>query len=383
MEFQLTKSQKGIQKAATEFAKGEFDKDLALDMEPRHAFPEEIRHKAADLGFIGIHWPETYEGGGLGVFENAIVAEAFCKKDSSIGIALMLSGFASEYLLHFGSEDLKRTFLPGVANGEAVSGAAFAEPGCGYDVTGITTTAVRDGGQWVVDGRKSGVLNGGVASFYCVLCRTDPDDASTKGISMIMVEAERDGLTVVNNQGKLGMRMVATTDLYIEGVRVPEDHLVGRQGQGVKQVMALKDQNRILTSAMALGTARGAYGRALEYVKQREQFGRKIGKFQVTQHKLAEMALSIEQAALMTYSAAWHFDRGKKKQAAFPMAKLSACRAALDVSSEAIQLLGGYGYMTEYEVERCYRDAKAMMLFDDNPIGLKDLVAAGVMGRMR
>ena len=378
MEFQLTKPQKEIQKAAREFAKGEFDKDLALEMEKQHTFPDKIRHKAADLGFLGMHWPEVYEGGGLGMLENVLTAEEFCKKDSSIGIALMLSCFASECLLNYGSDDLKKEFLPRVANGEMVSGAAFFEPRQGYDLSSVSTAAVRDGDQWVIDGWKSGVINGGAAGFYCVLCKTEP-----KGLGIILVEADREGLAVVDSQDKLGMRMVPTTDLHLQSVRVPAAHLMGQPGKGLQQVEGINDQNRILVAAMATGTARGAYGRSLDYVKQREQFGKKIGQFQITQHKLAEMALAIEQAALMTYNAAWHFDKGKKNQAGIAMAKLSACRAAREVSSEAIQLLGGYGYMTEYEVERCYRDAKALTLFEDNPMGLKDTVAAGVMGRVK
>ena len=378
MEFQLTKSQKGIQKAAREFAKGEFDKDLALEMEKQQTFPEEIRQKAAELGFLGMHWSEAYEGGGLGMLENVLAAEEFCKKDSSIGIALMLSCFASECLLHYGSDDLKKEFLPRVAIGETVSGAAFFEPGQGYDLTALETTAIRDDDLWVINGRKSGVINGGAAGFYSVLCKVEP-----QGPGILLVEANQDGLAVVEAQDKLGMRMVSTTDLDLQDVRVPASHLMGKPGKGLSQVQALGDQNRILVAALATGTARGAFARALDYVKQREQFGKKIGKFQVTQHKLAEMALAIEQAAFMTYRAAWQFDARIKDQAGIAMAKLSACRAALEVSSEAIQLLGGYGYMTEYEVERCYRDAKALTLFEDNPMGLKDLVATGVMGRIR
>ncbi len=290
-----------------------FDKDLVLEMEKQQSFPEDIRIKAADLGFIGMHWPEAYEGGGLGMFENILAVEAFCSKDSSLGIALMLSGSASECLLHYGADDLKSEFLPKVANGDMVSGSAFFEPGEGYDLTGTDTTAVRDGGQWVINGRKTGVLNGGAAGFYCVLCKTDPKRASPDGFSIILVEAERDGITVENNQDKLGMRMVATTDIRFQDVHVPESHLVGKPGKGVKQALALNDQSRILVAAMATGTVRGAYARGLDYVKQREQFGKKIGQFQITRHKLAEMALSIEQAALMTYSVAWQIDRRKKK----------------------------------------------------------------------
>jgi alkylation response protein AidB-like acyl-CoA dehydrogenase len=353
MEFHLTRSQKEIQKAAGEFAKGEFDKDLSRELGKQSTFPEGLRKKAAELGFIGIHWPEAYEGGGLGILENTLIAEEFCKNDSSLGIALSLSGFAAESLLLYGTNELKQKYLPRIATGEMVSGAAFFEPGEMYDISITQTTARADGDYWVIDGKKSGVLNGGQAGWYCVLCHTGSEKKSPDSLSMFLVEADSSGLSAAGGQDKLGMRMVATTDLHFKGVRVPRSHLIGTMGMGMKQAKIMSDLYRILVAAMAIGTARGAFIKSLTYVKQREQFGKKIGKLQVTRHKLAEMALSIEQSALMTLSAAWHFDKRKKYEMGIAMAKLSACRTALAVSDEAIQLLGGYGYMTEYEVERC------------------------------
>ena len=383
MDFQLSKSQKEIRKAARAFAKGEFYKDLAIEGEKAGAFPEEIRYEAAELGFIGIHFPETYTGGGLGMFENALLAEEFCKKDSSLGTALMLSGFAAECVLRFGSDDLKNRFIPKIVNGKMLSGAAFTEPESGCDIAAIRATAVKDGDEWIINGKKSFVLNGGKAGFYVVLCRTDKERDASKGISMILVEADRDGVSAVNGRNKLGLRMTPTSDLNLENVRAPAANLIGKEGQGIRQALLFYDDARLLTAAMALGTARGAFDRALGYVKQRAQFGRKIAQFQVTRHKLADMAAAIEQAGFITYGAAKNRDLGKIDAGLAAMTRMSACRAALSVSGEAVQLLGGYGYMTEYEVERFHRDAKALELLGENTGFLKDTIAETVIGKIR
>jgi len=383
MLFHFSKPQKEIKKAARAFARGEFDKELALEHDKNQTFPKTIRRKAAELGFIGIHYPEKYSGAGLGIVEQTILAEEFCKKDPSLGIALMFSGFASECLLRFGSDELKNKFLCKVADGEILSGAAFTEADSGYEVAGIKTSAVKEGNKWIINGHKTYVINGGEAGFYCVLCRTDLENKSPEGISMILVEENCKGLDAVNCRNKLGMRMSAVSDLHFENVRVPFSNLIGKEGLGVRQALAFYDENRILTAALALGIARGAFSQALDYVKQREQFGKKIAQFRVTQHKFAEMAIQMEQAAFMTYNAAMNFDRGKKDSAMTAMAKISACRSALEVSGEAIQLLGGYGYMTEYGVERCYRDAKVMEVINGNTHLLKEIVAGNVMGKIK
>lgn len=383
MTFQFSKSQKEIQKAAREFAKGEFDKALGIEREREGAFPGAIRDKAAELGFLGIHYPETYDGGGLGILEHVILAEEFCKKDSSLGASLMLSGYGSECLLRFGSAGLKDKFLPKIADGAILSGAAFSETESGYGFSGIETTAEQKEGRWIVNGRKRHVINGGEAGIYIVLCKTEARDASDNGISMILVEADTKGVSVSDKKNRLGMRMVATTDLHFKDAAVPFDHLVGRENSGIRQAQAFLNESRILAAAMALGTARGAFDRALDYVKQRVQFKRKIGQFQVTRHKLAEMAVQIEQAAAATFNCALTFDPGKSDGIMSAAAKLSACKTALNVSGEAIQLLGGYGYMTEYEVEKFYRDAKTLDIFEGNAGRLKDEISAGIIGKIR
>ena len=384
MDFELTKSQKEIQKAAREFAKGEFDKELALELDRTHEFPTKIWKKAADLGFIGVHYPEKYSGQDLGVLENIIIAEVFCAQDSSIGSAIALASFASECVLRFGSDELKQKFLPAVAEGEMLSAGAFTEPDHGSDITSLDTTAVREGDEWVINGTKTFITNGGMAGFYCTMCQTDDEvQPSYRGISLILVEAEREGLTATDLGDKMGIHMMSTAEINYKDVRVPVSNVIGKEGKGFYHVLEFFDESRILVAAQALGIAQGAYDRALAYVKQREQFGRKIAQFQVTQHKLADMATKIELARLITYKAAWNYDQGRIDPKLTSMAKMYAARTAVEVADEAIQLLGGYGYMTEYEVERFYRDAKITEIYEGTKEIQKNTIASAILGKLK
>jgi alkylation response protein AidB-like acyl-CoA dehydrogenase len=384
MDFELTKSQKEIQLAAREFARGEFDKELALELDRTHEFPTQIWKKACDLGFVGVHFPEKYSGQDLGVMENIIIADEFCARDSTIGSAIILSGFASECVLRFGSEELKQKFLPAVAEGQMLSGGAFTEPDHGSDITSMDTMAVRDGDEWVINGTKTFITNGGLAGFYSVMCQTDSEcQPSYRGISLILVEAERKGVTATDVGDKMGIHMMATAELNFKDVRVPASNLIGEEGKGFYQVLEFFDESRILVAAQALGIAQGAYDRALAYVKEREQFGRKIAQFQVTQHKLADMATKIELARLITYKAAWNYDQDRIDPKLTSMAKMYAARTAVEVADEAIQLLGGYGYMTEYEVERFYRDAKITEIYEGTKEIQKNTIASAILGKMK
>ena len=384
MDFELTKSQKEIQKAAREFAKGEFDKELALELDRTHEFPTKIWKKAADLGFIGVHYPEKYSGQDLGVLENIIIADVFCAQDSGIGSAIALASFASECVLRFGSEELKQKYLPAVAEGEMLSGGAFTEPDHGSDITSLDTTAVRDGDEWVINGTKTFITNGGKAGFYCTMCQTDDQvQPSYRGISLILVEGDRPGVTATDIGDKMGIHMMSTAEINYKDVRVPATNLIGEEGKGFYQVLEFFDESRILVAAQALGTAQGAYDRTLAYVKQREQFGKKIAQFQITQHKLADMATRIELARLITYKAAWNFDQGRIDPKLTSMAKMYAAKTAVDVCDEAIQLHGGYGYITEYEVERFYRDAKICEIYEGTKEIQKNTIASALLGKMK
>ena len=384
MEFELTKSQKDIQKAARDFAKGEFDKDLIYEMDKNHEYPTKIWQKAGELGFIGMHFDEKYSGQDMGVFENILVAEEFCRRDSTVGACLILASFASECILRFASDEIKEKFLPEVAEGRMLSAGAFTEPNHGSDITSMDTTAVKDGDDWVINGSKTFITNGGMAGFYSVLCQTDPDaKPSYRGISMILVEEAREGLTTADVGNKMGIRMMATSEVNFANVRVPQSNLIGEEGKGFYQVLEFFDESRVLIAAQALGTAQGAFDRALDYVKQREQFGKKIAQFQVTQHKLADMATKIELARLMTYKAAWNYDQGRIDPKLTSMAKMFAARTAVEVADEAIQLLGGYGYMAEYEVERFYRDAKITELYEGTKEIQKNTIASYLIGKIK
>jgi len=385
MEFELTKEQQQIQKAGRNFVKGEFKKDVILQLEEKHEYPVKMWKKAAELGFIGIHFPEEYSGQGMSVMENILVAEELCRGDSSVGACLMLADFASEIVLHFGSESQKKTWLPRVAEGEVLSCGAFTEPNHGSDITFMDTSAVRDGDDWVINGSKIFITNGGpLAGFYSVLCQTNPDaQPSHRGMSLILVEADRQGVSAASVGVKMGIRMMHTAEVTFKDVRVPAENLIGKENRGFYQVLEFFDESRILIAAQGLGTAQGAFDRALDYVKSREQFGRKIAQFQITQHKLADMATKIEMARLLTYKAAWNFDQGRIDPKLTSMAKMVAGRTAVEVADEAIQLMGGYGYMLEYEVERYYRDAKICELYEGTKEIQKNTIASALVGKLK
>ncbi len=384
MEFELNRTQKEIQKAVKAFTKGEFDKDLAIELEEAHEFPTKIWKKAGDLGLLGVHFPEEYSGQGLGCLEDILVIEELCRGDSTIGSAVALAPFASELILHNGSEAQKQTWLPKVAEAEVLSAGAFTEPDHGSDITRMNTTAIKDGDAYVINGTKTFITNGGLAAYYCVLCQTDEEiTPSHRGMSVILVEGDREGVSTADVGPKMGIRMMATAEVNFKDVRVPLENLIGEEGRGFYHVLHFFDESRIQVAAQGLGTAQGAYDRARAYVKQREQFGKKIAQFQITQHKLADMATRIELARLITYKAAWNFDQGRIDPKLTSMAKMYAAKTAVDVCDEAIQLHGGYGYMTEYEVERFYRDAKICEIYEGTKEIQKNTIASALLGKMK
>lgn len=366
MDFELTKEQKDIRQAVRDFVKGEFRKEVIDDLIQRHEYPVGIWKKAAELGLIGIHFPERYSGQDMGVMENILVTEELCRGDSTVGMCLSLASFASELLLRFGSEDQKATWLPKVVRGEVLSCGAITEANHGSDITAMDTTAVKDGDEWVINGSKIFISNAGpLAGFYSVLCTTDPEaEPGYRGLSLILAEADRPGLEASDVGVKMGLSLCHTGEVTFKDVRVPPSNLIGHAGKGFYHVLEFFSESRIIVAAQALGLAQGAFDRALEHVKRREQFGKNIARFQITQHKLADMFTKIETARLLTYRAAWNFDQGRIDPKATAMAKMYAARTAVETADEAIQLLGGYGYMLDNEVERIYRDAKITELYE-------------------
>jgi alkylation response protein AidB-like acyl-CoA dehydrogenase len=376
MEFSLSKEQKDIQKAAREFAAGEFDRDLAIEFDLNNTYPREIIRKGAELGFVGIHFPEELGGQGYGAMEHVLVTEQFCRKDSGIGVCFEMAAFGNEMLIHFGPEELQKKWIPRITSGECMSAGGFTEPNHGSDILSLDTTAKRDGDEYVINGTKTFISNGNICDYLFLLCMTDPGaEPSYKGMSVILVESDREGYVAESVGHKMGNHMAPTCEISLSNVRVPVSNLVGEEGRGFYQVLAFFNETRVHVASQALGLAQGAYDRAVAYVKKREQFGQRIADFQITQHKVADMACKIETARLIVYKAAWSLDKGKQDPMLCSMAKNVATRIAVEVADEAIQLMGGYGYLLDYEVERIYRDARIMEIWEGTKEIQKNIIA--------
>ncbi len=381
MNFELTREQKAIQKAAREFAEGEFQKDVALEHELGHKFPRGLWKKACELGFLGVNYPEEYGGQGYGLLEHIIVWEELCRKDVGLGVAVMLGDFGSKIILHSGTKEQKEKYLLPIIAGSAISGGAFTEADHGSDLTSVETVAVKDGEEWVINGSKMFISNGCTASFLVVLCQTDPHaNPSYRGMSTIVVETDRPGFEAEEVGEKMGLKTTSTAQITFNNVRVPLSNLVGVEGRGFHQTIEFLDETRVEVAAQALGGAQGAFDRALAYAKQRRQFGKRLVDFQATQHKLADMATKIETARLITYKAAWTLDQGKIDPKLSSMAKLYAARAAVEVCEEAVQIFGGYGYILENEVERFYRDIRITEIYEGTREIQKNTIAQYLIG---
>jgi alkylation response protein AidB-like acyl-CoA dehydrogenase len=376
MDFDLTREQIDIQKAAKEFAKGEFDPDAVLEYDEKQQFPSAIWKKAAELGFIGVHVPEEYAGQDLGLFENVLIVEAFCQQDSGIGMALALSDFGSEMILRHGNEDQKRRILPLVAEGKGIITAAFLEQG--YSLAPFETSAKMDTDGYMVNGRKSFVTLGGLAQHMIVVCQTKLDDPF--GQAAMLVDREADGIDVVSMGEKMGMRMIPVDQVSFTNARIPQENLIGKEDRGYFQLRDFYNEARIETGAMGVGIAQGGLDMALEYAKKREAFGKAIVSFDAIRNKLADMYAEVELARLSTYKAAWLFDNGRADVRSSLMSKMIATRAAYRVTNDALQIHGGQGYMTEGHIEHYYRDAKVLDLFLEPGQLQRNLLADHIAG---
>jgi alkylation response protein AidB-like acyl-CoA dehydrogenase len=384
MDFELTQEQKDIQKAAREFIQGEYDKEKILEWEQTHTYPREIWKKACKLGFIGIHFPEEYGGQGYGIMENILIVEEFCRKDSGVGVAVSLADFSSEVVLRFGTNEQKKKYLIPVTRGEFISGGAYTEPDHGSDITSMATTALKKGDSFVINGTKTFITNGTLADFFIVLCQTDSHAKPPyRGQCTIIVEKGAKGLEATEITPKMGIRMTSTAELSFSDVSVPSTNLLGEENKGFYQVLEFFDESRIEIAAQALGIGQGAFDRALDYARQREQFGKKLVDFQITQHKLADMATKLETGRLLTYKAAWNYDQGRIDPKLTSMAKMFAGKAAVEIADEAVQIFGGYGYITEYEVERFYRDAKITEIYEGTKEIQKNTIANAIIGKLK
>ena len=384
MNFELNKEQQQIKKAAKDFVKGEFKQEIIHDFVKNKAYPSKILKKAGELGFLGIHFPEEYGGEGLSPFEQMLIAEELTIGHSTVGACLALSGYGTDILLNHGSEQQQKTWLPKIAKANVISSCAFTELSLVDNFEDYHTTAVKDGDSWVINGGKRFVVNGeqdgepygGKTGFYIVLCKTDFGTTTPeKGLSTILVEADRQGVSSANVGNMLGTRLLPLTNVDFNTVRVPLKNLIGNEHGGHSQVVEFSNHSRLLIASMAVGMAQGAFDRALSHVKQRKQFGQKLIDFQVTRHKLSEMITLIETARLITCRAALVCEQGVGNAKYCSMAKLVATQTAIRVADHALQLLGGYGYMDEYDVEGYYRDAKMLEILEGNNHLQKDIIA--------
>ncbi len=381
MDFTLTTEQKDIQKAAREFAVGEFSK-VGREFDLNETFPEKILDKARQLDLIGLFIPEEYGGPGLGFLEHAMVLEEFWKIDPGIGQQLTSVTFGAEELLLFGTEEQKKKFLSPLFSGKGIMGFAITEPDAGSDTAAVATTAVLDGEEYIINGNKTMIGNGTVGTFLLVFCLTNPEEKSKTGRhSIIIVETDRKGYKADKMEGKMGLRCSDTASVYFNDVRVPRENLVGKEGDGFIQLMHFFDRSRAYVAAHGVGLAQGALDQAVRHVKGRKQFGRPLSAFQATQFKVAEMVSKIEIARSVVYKAAWLLDNNMSDTKLTAIAKLYASRIAVEVVDEALQLHGGYGYFNDYDIERFYRAAKVLEIYEGTKEVEKIIIAREVLGK--
>jgi len=350
---------------AYKFAKNEIA-PLSEEYDEKEAYTPEIRKKAAELGLIASWLPEEYGGAGFGVLGNAIVTEELSRVDMGIGgINVVVASFGCEAIYLFGSEGQKKKYLPPVCRGEMVSAGAFTEPNAGTDVSGIGTRAVKDGSDYIINGSKMFITNGSVCDFMVALVITNPEAPKRHNrFSMIIIPADLPGITKTKIKGKLGIRASDTAEIAFEDVRVPQENLVGQEGRGFHQVMHFFDMTRIMVAAQGTGLAQGCLDTSIRYAKERNAFGTAIGNFQLTQAKLAEMAIRIEALRNVVHKAAWLFDQGTPDYTLSAMAKYLGGQTGVFCANAALEIHGGYGYMAEYDVQRWYRDAKVLELYE-------------------
>ena len=381
MDFQLTKEQKDIRQAARDFAEKEISQ-IAQEYDQKEEFPKELWKKACGLGFVGVFLNEAYQGPGLGFFEAALIMEQFWRVDPGCGCVL-LAAFGSELIQNFGTEEQKKKYLPPVPQGKAIMGAAITEPDAGSDIFGVTTSAVKEGDAYVLDGTKMFITNGSIADYLVVFCLTDPEAKSRYDrYSFFIVEKHRHGFQANKLYGKLGIRASDTAEIVLSRVTIPKENLIGgKEGEGFRQVMDLFNINRVLAASQGVGVAQGALDQAIAHVKKRRAFGQPIGKFQAIQVKLAEMATMVEASRLLTYQAAWLIDRGTKDPRLIAMAKWLAGETGVRVTDDALQLHGGYGYINEYNIERFYRDAKIVEIYEGSKEMEKMTIARQLLGK--
>jgi len=381
LEFSFTDEQQQLRRSVREFAEGEIAPHVMEWDEASH-FPVEIMPKLAEMGLLGVLFPEKYGGAGLGYIEYSIAIEELARVDGSVGLIVAAhNSLCSNHIYKFGTETQKQKFLVPLARGKSIGAWSLTEPEAGSDAGGTRTTAVRNGSHWILNGAKTFTTNGRYADV-CVAMAVTKREKASHGISALILEKGMAGFRPGKKENKLGMRASDTSEVIFSDCRVPGENLLGQEGEGFINSLQILDGGRISIAALALGMAQGAFEAATRYAKQRKQFGKTIGEFQAIQFKLADMATQIEAARLLVYQAAWLADR---KDARFTressMAKLFASEIAVRVANEAVQIHGGYGFIKDYPVEKYYRDVKLCTIGEGTSEIQKLVIARQLLGK--
>ena len=363
MNFRLSEEHEMIRKMVRDFAKNEVA-PTAAERDEEERFDKGLFDKMAELGLTGIPWPEEYGGIGSDYVAYCIAVEELSRVCASTGVTLSAhTSLASWPIFKFGTEEQKQRYLRPLATGEKIGAYGLTEPGSGSDSGAMRTMARRDGDDYILNGSKIFITNGGVADTYVVFALTDPEKKQ-KGTSAFIIEKDFEGFSVGKKEKKLGIRSSPTTEIIFEECRVPKENLLGEEGDGFKIAMMTLDGGRNGIAAQAVGIAQGALDAAIEYAKERVQFGKPISAQQGVGFKLADMATSVEAARLLTYQAAWLESQGLPYGKESAMSKLFAGDAAMRVTTDAVQIFGGYGYTKDYPVERFMRDAKITQIYE-------------------
>jgi len=361
LDFDFTEEQLEIKRLAREFAESEIAPH-AMEWDEAQRFPVDLMKKLARLGFLGILFPQEYEGAGLGYIEYVSVIEEISKVDGAIGLSVAAhNSLCSNHIFTFGSDAQKRRYLVPLASGEKLGAWGLTEPEAGSDASGTQTTAIKEIDSFVLNGSKTFTTHGTYGDIFVLMAVTDRSKGN-KGISAFILEKGMPGLRAGKKENKLGCRASDTSEVILENCRIPAENLLGEEGQGFINCLEILDGGRISIAALAVGMAQGAFEASLNYSRQRKQFGRPIAEFQAIQWKLADMATEIEAARLLTYRAAFLRDQKRRATKEASMAKLYASEVGVRVATEAIQIHGGYGYIKDYPVEKFYRDSKICTL---------------------
>ena len=381
MEFTFTDEQQQLRRSVREFAEGEIAPHVMEWDEASH-FPTEIIPKLAQMGLLGVIFPENYGGAGLGYIEYAIAIEELARVDGSVGLIVAAhNSLCSNHIYKFATEAQKQKYLVPLAQGRKIGAWSLTEPEAGSDAGGTRTTAVRSGKDWVLNGAKTFTTNGHYADV-CVAMAVTNKAKSSHGISAFILEKGMPGFRPGKKENKLGMRASDTSEVVFTDCRVPGENLLGEEGEGFINSLQILDGGRISIAALALGMAQGAFEAATRYAKQRRQFGKAIAEFQAIQFKLADMATEIEAARLLVYQAAWLADcKDVRFTRESSMAKLFASEIAVRVANEAVQIHGGYGFIKDYPAEKYYRDVKLCTIGEGTSEIQKLVIARHLLGK--